>query len=93
MHSQAAVDPRDLPVVEQRYDRVLAEFGLPIKAQIDTETKRSMRSCREKGYEKGRSILAEIGKEILSQHRSLELELVRGGNQSAQMTPIQGKLK
>ena len=50
---------------EARIDRVLAEFGLPVGAQIDPEIKRSMRSCREKGYEKGRAILANIGREIL----------------------------
>ena len=63
----------------ERVDRVMAEFGLPIGAQVDNETKRSMRSCREKGYEKGRSILANIGRDILNQQRLLEFEVTRGG--------------
>ena len=56
-------------VPASRIDRVLAEFGLPVRHQVDEETKRSMRSCREKGYEKGRSMLADIGREILESKR------------------------
>ena len=52
---------------EKRIDRTLAEFGLPVGAQLDAETKRSMRSCREQGYEKGRTMLAGIGREIMEQ--------------------------
>ena len=56
-------------VASSRVDRVLAEFGLPLSRQVDAETKRSMRSCRERGYEKGRSILAGVGREILESQR------------------------
>lgn len=36
-------------VSSSRIDRVLAEYGLPLRASVDTETRRSMRSCRESG--------------------------------------------
>lgn len=72
---------------EARVDRVLAEFGLPVGKQIDAETKRSMRSCREMGYEKGRAILADIGKQILESKTKLMLEASRGGSKST-LTPI-----
>ena len=75
-----------------KIDRVLAEFGLPIRAQVDSETKRSMRSCRENGYEKGRTMLAGIGREILSQQRLLDLEITRGGTVHSEMAPIQRRI-
>ena len=58
-------------LTEKLIDRTLAEFGLPVGAQIDVETKRSMRSCRENGFEKGRTILAGIGKEIMESRTQL----------------------
>lgn len=76
-----------------KIDRVLAEFGLPIRAQVDSETKRSMRSCRENGYEKGRTMLAGIGREILSQQRLLDLEITRGGTVHSEMAPIQRRIE
>ena len=42
-------------------DKVFAEFGIPLKPAVGINTKRSMRSCRERGNEKGRSILAKVG--------------------------------
>ena len=51
-----------------------------------------MRSCREKGYEKGRSILADVGRQIFSQQRLLSLELTKGGTDT-QIEKIQKNIK
>lgn len=50
-----------------------------------------MRDCNQKGYHKGTTILAGVGKQILAQQRLLKLETAKGGF-DMQIAPIQSKI-
>lgn len=50
-----------------------------------------MRDCNNKGYHKGTTILADVGKQILGQQRLMKLECAKGGF-DMQIAPIQSKI-